>query len=349
MTWGGVLARWYRKGSDPPPAPVGPFVCEAPLAPVDPTDEFALAQRIIHEGRYAILLDVDAEAVVSDDILVPAWEALEAGMALIPGGRITLGPPEDGAAPAEDENELPPLRETVDVEPFYLDRFAVTNAQFAQFIAGGGYEQMDLWPQEIWPSVVQFTDQTGHPGPRRWSEGRPPRGKEDHPVTGVSWFEATAYASWVGKRLPTGAEWEKAGSWPADLGGRGPKHRYPWGNAFEPHRTNTWPSGREDTVPAGAYREGCTPNGIYQLVGNVWEWLADRYEGPRVKEGLRVLFDHPMREIRGGAFDTYLETEATCYFRTGQPELDRRNNIGFRCALSAARLRGTPGSIRRSD
>jgi iron(II)-dependent oxidoreductase len=158
-------------------------------------------------------------------------------------------------------------------------------------------------------------------------------------VVGICWYEASAYARWVGKRLPTTAEWEKAASWPADLGGTGPKSRYSWGNGFDPRRANTWSSALKETSPVDAYADGATLNGIYQLVGNVWEWVADRYPGPFVKEGQRVVFDHPMRDIRGGAFDSYFETQVTCQFRTGHPELDRQPNIGFRCAVSADRLR----------
>jgi iron(II)-dependent oxidoreductase len=198
---------------------------------------------------------------------------------------------------------------------------------------------MDLWPEEIWPSVVQFVDQTGLPGPQFWSQSRPPRGKEDHPVVGVCWFEANAYARWVGKRMPTAAEWEKAGSWPADLFGRGPRLRYPWGNAFDPSRANTWTSGLAATVPVDAYSNGCTPNGIYQLIGNVWEWIDDRFAGPDMPDGLRIFVDQAMGEMRGAAFDTYFEIQATCQFRTGQPLLSRKPNLGFRCALSTEGLR----------
>ena len=89
------------------------------------------------------------------------------------------------------------------VDGYYLDRYPVTNAQYHQFVRHGGYEQMAIWDPEIWPAVLDFVDTTGHAGPRFWRDGRYPRGEDHHPVVGVSWYEAAAYARWVGKRLPT--------------------------------------------------------------------------------------------------------------------------------------------------
>ena len=109
----------------------------------------------------------------------------------------------------------------------------MTNRQFQRFVEAGGYDTLEIWPQEVWPSLMRFTDRTGRPGPRDWENGKFPAGKADHPVVGVCWYEAVAYARWVGKRLPTAAEWQKAGGWPEQLSG-GACNRYPWGDIFEP-------------------------------------------------------------------------------------------------------------------
>ena len=112
---------------------------------------------------------------------------------------------------AEDRNTS--HDQLVRVEGVYLDRYPVTNHQYQKFVDDGGYEQMSIWDRNIWPAVLDFVDRTGHSGPRFWSDGRYPDGLKDHPVVGVSWYEAVAYSRWVGKRLPSDPEWVKAGSW----------------------------------------------------------------------------------------------------------------------------------------
>lgn len=257
-------------------------------------------------------------------------------MALVPAGETSLVV---NVIPPRDAVEEPPPLRRVRVRAVYLDRCAVTNAEYARFVAAGGYRRPEFWPPQILPQVLQFVDGSGRPGPRFWSGGEPPPNKLDHPVVGVCWYEASAYAQWVGKRLPTPAEWQRAGCW---SDGEGPERKYPWGNSFDPQRANTWLAGHRDTVPVDAYVEGCTANGIFQLVGNVWEWVAATFECRSGEPRTEVLFEQPMAEIRGGAFDTYFETQATCQFRSGLPLLHRGRNVGFRCCISAEQLGNPP-------
>jgi iron(II)-dependent oxidoreductase len=231
-------------------------------------------------------------------------------------------------------------QELAEVAAFYLDRHAVTNRGFARFVDAGCYDSLELWPREVWPGLMKFVDRTGRPGPADWSGGTFPPGKADHPVVGVCWHEAAAYARWVGKRLPTAAEWQKAGGWPEHLGGEGT--RFPWGDLFEPTRANLQASGLGRTAPVDAFPCGDTPNGIRQMTGNVWEWLDDPLDAIPCGEGEVFRPWKPMRRIIGGAYDTYVLGEATCHFVTGQAESDRRPNLGFRCALPADRLRDPP-------
>jgi iron(II)-dependent oxidoreductase len=246
-------------------------------------------------------------------------------MALVPAGVVQVVRSDGATVPTE-------------LAGFYLDRCAVTNQQFLRFVAAGGYDNLEIWPQEVWPSLMRFTDRTGHPGPRDWERGKFPSGKADHPVVGVCWFEAVAYSHWVGKRLPTSAEWQKAGGWPEHLSG-GCGNRYPWGDIFDPSRANLWATGLGATAPVREFAKGATPNGIYQLTGNVWEWLEDSLDTIPCRPDESFQAWKPLRRIVGGAFNTYFSAESTCQFVTGQPELDRCENIGFRCAVSVDRLR----------
>jgi iron(II)-dependent oxidoreductase len=287
-----------------------------------------ITRRLIAEDRYVFVLLKEALSDISETDATPAWKSLREQMALIPGGIV----------PVIRSNGT---MEAVEVAAFHIDRYSVTNRQYQRFVQAGGYDNLELWPQEIWPGLMRLTDRTGRPGPRSWEQGQPPSGKADHPVVGVSWYEAFAYARWVGKRLPTSAEWQKAGGWPEHLSG-GSCTRYPWGDIFDPARANLWATGLNQTVPVREFSSGVTPNGIYQMTGNVWEWLDEPLDAFPCETDEAFEAWKPLRRIVGGAFDTYFPSEATCQFITGQPELDRRDNIGFRCALAADRLRPYP-------
>lgn len=257
-----------------------------------------------------------------------AVEEIDAHFALVPEGFVSL---------AQTIVDAPGLPE-VDVETnaFLLARTCVTNGQFQKFLDNGGYEDLDLWPQDIWPHLIDLKDQTGHTGPRFWREGRHNRLISDHPVVGVCYYEAAAYAKWAGYRLPTGAEWQMAASWRI----RSSAHvlrRYPWGDALDISRCNIWASNIGHTVPVTEYESGAAPNGVHQLIGNVWEWTSSEFTA--IDELARtVVGDMLLKEVRGGAFDTYFPAQATSTFRTGLASLTRAHNVGFRCVVDL-----TPG------
>jgi iron(II)-dependent oxidoreductase len=280
------------------------------------------------EDRYAFLLLEEAEDHVSHEIAQPAWDLLRGKMALVPAGCVPIVLCDGSQVHTQ-------------IRGLFLDRHAVSNREFRKFVQSGGYDALEMWPQEVWPSVSRFVDRLGRPGPRDWEDGKFPAAQADHPVAGICWHEAMAYARWVGKRLPTAAEWQKAGGWPEQLSG-GDCNRYPWGDLFDPARANLRASGIGGTAPVNAFPKGATPNGIFQMTGNVWEWLEDPLETIPCQEGELFLPWKPMRRITGGSFDTHFPSEATLQFVTGQSELDRRHNIGFRCALSLDRLRPLP-------
>jgi tRNA A-37 threonylcarbamoyl transferase component Bud32 len=168
------------------------------------------------------------------------------------------------------------------VPAFLIGSYEVTNEQFLAFVAAGAYRDRSLWPDTLIVSgqrlpretaVRRFTDHSGLPGPRGWSGGMYPQGEADHPVVGVSWYEAAAYARWAVRQLPTLAQWYRA----AVGDGVGV---FPWGNdaANAEARANF---GLVGPRPVGSFPLGVSPFGCYDMAGNVREWLADSTAGGR--------------------------------------------------------------------
>src|SRR5262249_2930629 len=136
---------------------------------------------------------------------------------------------------------------TIELPAFYIDRTPVTVGEYSQFLSA-----------------------TGHPAPRRFYPSDRPHDYEQHPITGVSWHDARAYAAWAGKRLPSEAEWEKAASWDA---GTGQKRRYPWGDTWDVRLCNSSDLDIGHTTAVGAFSPyGDAPCGAVDMAGNVWEW-----------------------------------------------------------------------------
>jgi iron(II)-dependent oxidoreductase len=303
-------------GSDPG---FNPAPCEA--ADSDPL------RRLFQQRRYNILLRDEAKWRAhpgGEAIVEQARLELEQRTALVPAGSVII------AKTLTAQPGMP--EEDIAVEPFLLDVHCVTNALFQKFVDAGGYDALEYWPEEIWPHLIELKDLTGQPAPRLWRNGRHDARLADHPVVGVSWYEAQAYALWIGQRLPTEAEWQMAASWhinsSTDI-----MRRFPWGDAMDNTRCNIWSSRHRNTVPVSEYASGAAPNQVRQLVGNVWEWTDTEYSITD-DESRPIVGEMPMHVVRGGAFDTYFETQAANYFRTGQIALARSHHTGFRCAMN---------------
>lgn len=199
-------------------------------------------------------------------------------MVYIPAGWFEMGSGEgDGRIGMTiGVDELP--RHRVYVKGFYMDRYEVTNAQFLDFLL-----------------------KTNDPyRPSHWIErGSFEKGEEDHPVVDVDWMDAEAYCRWAGKRLPTEVEWEKAA--------RGTDRRlWPWGNDYGRDKANTQESGRDWTAAVGSYPEDVSPYGVYDMAGNVKEWVDGWYVP---YPGNTLSPDHymgPYRVLRGGSYETPL-------------------------------------------
>ncbi len=298
-----------------------------------------LVDDLLATGRYALLLRPEMTQHLSQVQIVRAIRELDEAMALVPAGRVLLGQLAEQSSSACGGHDVDPklaARNLVSVEPVYLDRLTISNEQYQLFVDAGGYEQLEFWHEEALPALLDFVDQTGIPGPRFWADGQYPLGDHRLPVVGVSWYEAAAYARWAGKRLPTDAEWTKAGAWPVESApGRIAQRRYPWGESFDVRRANLHGSGGQGPVPVDEFPGGTSVGGIHQLIGNVWEWTST----PLFELGDPTLHvSESVMSIRGGAFDTYFENQATCHYQSGEHPLSRRPNIGFRLALPMSAL-----------
>lgn len=250
-------------------------------------------------------------------------DEIDKRFALVPEGFVSLPMTVDDG---------PGCRETdYETSAFLLARHAITNAQFQNFVDVGGYSELELWDREIWPHLIDFKDLTEEPAPRFWRNGRHNTRLGDHPVVGICYYEAAAYARWAGFRLPNEVEWQMAASWRIRSSAN-VLRRYPWGDALDVNKCNIWASGIAHTVPVNSYEQGAAPNGVCQLCGNVWEWTASDFEMTD-DEGNPVVGDMIMKSIRGGAFDTYFPSQATSCFRTGLASLARPHNVGFRVAM----------------
>jgi len=192
------------------------------------------------------------------------------------------------------ENKVGLLRRAnkIDLPAFYIDRYPVTNAEYKT-----------------------FCEETGRRVPSQWTEMRIPKGLENHPVVNINFADAQAYAEWVGKRLPTEEEWEKAA--------RGTDGRkYPWGPELDPKCCN---AGTHGTTPVDRYPRGQSPYGVLDMVGNCWEWCDVRYPS-----------DHRARIRRGG-----VGKRLGCTARSKVKARHCHMDLGFRCAKNA---KGPPPS-----
>ncbi len=245
---------------------------------------------------------------VPPDVQVISYQISEVdgmGMVLVPAGEFMMGSV-DGW-----ESEQPV--HTVNLPQFWIDQTEVTNKQYQLCVEAGTCDvpgRLDSFTRHEYYSSDAFAD---------------------YPVINVSWYDAANYCQWVGRRLPTEAEWEKSA--------RGVDERiYPWGENISCDYAN-YISCEGDTAPVGSYPLGASPYGVLDMAGNVWEWVSDWYYiGYYEKSPL----DYPLgpesgayRVVRGGSwndYEWYLRTTARySYFPDNE-----RVSIGFRCVFASS-------------
>lgn len=204
--------------------------------------------------------------------------------------------------------------ELVTLDDFFLSRHEVTNEEFQAFIDAGGYDRRDLWRNDFvrdgvaleWESAIaEFVDRSGRPGPSTWEGGRYPEGRADHPVTGISWYEAAAYARFAGRDLPTFHHWSRALS-QGDIAWLLPASNL----------------AATDTAPVGEFK-GIGWTGTYDMAGNAREWVFNSIGDKRIILG-------------AGYNDQPYVVQESVFDRSTVSPFDRSSTNGFRLMQATA-------------
>ncbi|HKV39289.1 MAG TPA: ergothioneine biosynthesis protein EgtB [Blastocatellia bacterium] len=294
-----------------------------------------------HEMQHQELLVYDIKHLLGDVYIPRDRGALPVGrgitgMARIEGGLFELG--HDGQGFAYD-NEKP--AHLVYLQDYLIDLAPVSNGEFLEFMMAGGYKDYRYWYSEAWSLI----NQQGWLAPMYWENDRdqwmirdfhglhPVAEMSDHPVCHVSFHEASAYARWKGKRLPTEAEWEKAACFDEAKKSR---KRFPWGGtAPEDSSANLFESSFWSTAPIGSITGGRSLYGCEQMIGDVWEWTSSDYVP---YPGFRSEFDEyndkwfiGQKVLRGGSYATPRSHIRSTYRNFFAPA-ERWMIAGFRCA-----------------
>lgn len=305
------------------------------LAPLGYELSDRLYQELLHE--VLAIFDPVRAAPVALESRIAAAEALgaagdprfEAGRTegnwiQVPKGAFVMGATRDTANPLfdqeADEDESPPHQ--VWLDEYRIARFQLTVTEYDRFIKDSGYARSTWWAAGgfgRWTEPADWDEQRQHP---------------NRPVTGVSWFEACAYCSWAGCRLPTEAEWERAA--------RGQDGRkYPWGNEepqsdrlnFQQSNLNAYERPRTGPTPVGVHVAGAGVDGIQDVAGNVWEWCADWYDRSFYTVSKAVNPRGPSsgtrRAARGGSWDSPGRWARSAFRGWAQPDV-RTALFGFR-------------------
>ncbi len=281
-------------------------------------------------------------------------------MELVPAGPFILGSNKiDDSGKQQEYGLVNPLfvdehpQQTQVLDEFFIDKYEVTNAAYKKFVKQAQRKEPFGWTQNGYNLIKERLEATDL-DTLRWIATEyfkldldvttvtkqvllqamleDQKIKDTLPVTGVTWFDANDYCRWAGKRLPTEYEWEKAARGAAG-------QEYPWGNEWDPDVTNTgdntdWPEG---ITPVGSFPKNLSPYGVYDMSGNVWEWVDSWYQAYPGSSLEREAFGEKNKVLRGGgggvghyALSVFYRAAA----RSFAPPTTSSNDIGFRCAKS---------------
>lgn len=243
--------------------------------------------------------NIEPDKKISEKKENSAPSSVPPGMVYIPAGEFIMGSNERW------DDESP--EHIAATNAFYIDLHEVTNEKYKA-----------------------FTDATQREAPYHWPEGNLTKGKEKHPVVYVSWFDARDYCAWDGgKRLPNEQEWEKA-----SRGENG--FTYPWGHEWTLDKSNNPYKYSTGTVPVGSYPNGRSPYGLYDMSGNVWEWVDSYYLPHPGNTVQRAEYGEDKRILKGGSWFDCLSygcgLSAPTFNRSFFTPEVRNNSFGFRCA-----------------
>ncbi|MFF5019477.1 formylglycine-generating enzyme family protein [Streptomyces sp. NPDC001165] len=220
------------------------------------------------------------------------------------------------AAVEHDERAEELLRKDPSTRRHPVDRKVMTFVEEGIYLSGP--DNRSVWLEsyliDVYPTTNEdyerFVMATGHRPPQHWPGGHCPVTLANHPVVWVTWHDATAYARWTGKTLPSTRQWEKAA--------RGPRGRiYPWGNEPTAAKANTSEAGIDATTPVSRYQSGVSPYGVFDLCGNTWEWCSTEEEPGRY-------------HLKGSAFTSPFERAAPSLQNAANATM-KDNDTGFRC------------------
>ena len=273
-------------------------------------------QMVVEEEEENIQIDEVPVVEVAPEP-TPAVVQIPEGMVYVPAGEFIMGSDPDVDPMTDALDELP--QHKVFLDAYFIDKYEVSNTDYTKFIEATGHRNSIFWDNPKF----------NHP---------------DQPVVGVTWGDAAAYAEWVGKRLPTEAEWEKAA--------RGTDGRiWPWGNEFDPTKCNFDDEGKFDghldgfamAAPVKSFEQGASPYGALNMVGNVAEWVADWFEA-------EYYFVSPAENPKGpptsgmgkkswrGASWFAGSEQMRCAFREYDDIVASGQILGFRCAMDAPEM-----------
>ena len=308
-----------------------------------------------HEMQHQELLVYDLKHLLCDQYdapikAAPPISAKVEGMAEIEGGLFWLGysgqvqsPKSKAQSPSNYDfafdNEKPAHQ--VFLQNYALDRALVSNGDFLEFIRDGGYQNFRWWFSEGWEALnrehwrapLYWEQRDGQWLIRDFAGLHPADSKANEPVCHVSFFEASAFAKWAGKRLPTEGEWEKAATFNQNTERR---QDFPWaGNTVEESLANLFENGLWAPAPIGAFSSGQNAYGCQQMIGDVWEWTTSDYVP---YPGFKSEFDEyndkwfvNQKVLRGGSFATpQIHIRST--YRNFFHAHERWMTSGFRCA-----------------